>query len=80
MSAQAKKIIEEIRSLSPEDRRLVALEFVDDADDEMDGSTEEVEKAWALEIERRVAEVDAGLVTPVPFEDALARIEASLSR
>jgi putative addiction module component (TIGR02574 family) len=36
----------------------------------------EMEAAWDAEAARREAELDAGTVKPVPFEEAMARLEA----
>lgn len=36
----------------------------------------EVEEAWAAEVERRNAEIEAGMVSMVPGPDALARLRA----
>ncbi|MEY4561220.1 MAG: hypothetical protein RLZZ618_497 [Pseudomonadota bacterium] len=38
----------------------------------------EVEDAWSMEINRRVAEVEAGRMTVAPIEDALARARRSI--
>jgi putative addiction module component (TIGR02574 family) len=38
----------------------------------------EVEAAWAVEVERRVAELDAGAVEPVPAEEAFRRARERL--
>ena len=38
----------------------------------------EVEEAWAAEIERRIADVEAGRVRLVPAADAIARARAAL--
>lgn len=40
----------------------------------------EVEDAWAIEIERRLAEVEAGSVQLVPVEEAIKRARQALSR
>jgi len=40
-------------------------------------SAAEVEAAWSDEIQRRLTEVDAGLVTPVPWAEARLRIFAA---
>jgi len=40
-------------------------------------SAAEVEAAWSDEIQRRLNEVDAGLVTPVPWAEARRRIFAA---
>ncbi|WP_437636852.1 addiction module protein [Sorangium sp. So ce854] len=45
--------------------------------DEPEQSTEEVEVAWAEEIQQRLADVDAGVVTPVPWPEARRRILAA---
>ena len=47
--------------------------------DEAEDVTEDVEAAWAEGIQRRLAEVDAGLVTPVPWPEARQRILAAAS-
>ncbi|XXY51231.1 addiction module protein [Sorangium sp. So ce269] len=45
--------------------------------DEPEQSTEEVEAAWAEEIQQRLADVDAGVVAPVPWPEARRRILAA---
>ncbi|WP_437875280.1 addiction module protein [Sorangium sp. So ce513] len=42
--------------------------------DEPEPTTEEVEAAWAEEIQQRLADVDAGVVTPVPWPEARRRV------
>lgn len=39
----------------------------------------EIEQAWAVEVERRVAEIESGAVQVIPMEDALARVRAALA-
>ena len=46
-------------------------------DDEQ--TTEDVESAWAEEIRQRLADVDAGVVTPIPWTEARRRILAAAS-
>ncbi len=38
----------------------------------------EIEDAWAIEVERRIAEVEAGSVQVIPIADALAQARAKL--
>ena len=38
------------------------------------GGESEVEAAWKAEIDRRVAEIEAGTAQGIPVEDSLARI------
>jgi putative addiction module component (TIGR02574 family) len=39
----------------------------------------EIDNAWAEEVERRIAEVEAGVVQVVPIAEALARVRAHLA-
>ncbi|KYF93771.1 MULTISPECIES: addiction module protein [Sorangium] len=59
--------------LSAEDRAAVAAALIQSLD-EPEQTTEEVEAAWAEEIQQRLADVDAGVVTPVPWPEARRRI------
>jgi hypothetical protein len=45
--------------------------------DEGEDAAEEVEAAWADEIQQRLADVDAGVVTPIPWPEARRRIVAA---
>jgi len=38
----------------------------------------EIEEAWAVETERRLAEIESGAVQAIPIADALAQIRAAL--
>jgi putative addiction module component (TIGR02574 family) len=65
----------EALKLAPADRshlieRLIATLDVD----------QEVDEAWAREADRREAELDAGTVTAVSGQDAIARLKARLAR
>ncbi|MGK3987387.1 addiction module protein [Sorangium sp. So ce136] len=62
--------------LSAEDRAAVAAALIQSLD-EPEQTTEEVEAAWAEEIQQRLADVDAGVVTPVPWPEARRRILAA---
>ncbi|WP_437853476.1 addiction module protein [Sorangium sp. So ce363] len=62
--------------LSAEDRAAVAAALIQSLD-ETEQTTEEVEAAWAEEIQQRLADVDAGVVTPVPWPEARRRILAA---
>ncbi len=42
------------------------------------GTDAEIEEAWAIEAERRDAEIDEGKVTTVPGAEILARLRAEL--
>ncbi|WP_437835572.1 addiction module protein [Sorangium sp. So ce1153] len=62
--------------LSAEDRAAVAAALIQSLD-EPEQTTEEVEAAWAEEIQQRLADVDAGVVSPVPWPEARRRILAA---
>ena len=38
----------------------------------------EIEEAWAAEVERRIADVENGVVQLIPIADALAQVRARL--
>jgi hypothetical protein len=40
----------------------------------------EVEEAWDQEVDRREAELESGVTTEVPGQEAIARLRARLSR
>ncbi len=71
MSTSLEAIQAEVSRLSPADRsrlleHLIASLEVDD----------EVEAAWEAVADEREADVAAGKVRPIPFEEAIARLEA----
>lgn len=39
----------------------------------------EIDNAWAEEVERRIAEVEAGVVQVIPIAEAVARVRAHLA-
>ncbi len=59
--------------LSPEDRAVLADHLLASL-----ATEREVEDAWAVEIERRIIEVEAGRMSVSPVEDAIARAKQSL--
>jgi len=40
----------------------------------------EIEEAWAVEVERRIREVESGTVPTIPLAEALAQARAALVR
>ena len=64
--------------LPVEARAAVAAELIASLDG-VDEVEEDVEAAWAEEIRRRLADVDAGVVTPIPWPEARRRILAAAS-
>ena len=71
----AKTVLAEALGLDSDERAEVAAELIASLDGEAD---EGVEAAWAAEIERRMAAIDAGTVTLTPWPDAKRRIEEEI--
>jgi putative addiction module component (TIGR02574 family) len=65
MSRTLTEVWKEAADLSEKDRADLAGLLIESLEGEPD---HEVEAAWAAEIERRVAEVEAGTVKTVPWE------------
>ena len=68
MSSQLEMLKAQALKLSPEERaqlaeRLIASVFQDN----------EIEDAWAVEVERRIKEIEAGRAQLIPAADAIAR-------
>jgi putative addiction module component (TIGR02574 family) len=60
------EIFREAAELSEQDRATLAGLLIESLEGEPDP---DVEAAWAAEIERRVAELDAGTVQTIPWEE-----------
>ena len=71
MARSARELFEEAMRLDPEERATLMRLLVDTLDAESD---EGVEDAWRVEIERRLAELDAGAVQTVPWQELRARL------
>jgi putative addiction module component (TIGR02574 family) len=65
------EIFREATELSEQDRATLAGLLIESLEGEADP---EVEAAWAAEIERRVAELDAGTVKTIPWEEVRQRL------
>lgn len=71
-----KEIEAEIRKLDLRDRATLAKWIVESLDDL---SEAEVEALWAEEAERRLDELEQGLVTEIPDREVLRRARAAIS-
>jgi putative addiction module component (TIGR02574 family) len=71
MASDALKLLEEALELPVEARAALVGSLLESLDDVVD---EDVEQAWALEIARRLEEVQSGKVRPVPWAEARRRI------
>ena len=74
MNDRVRAIVEEARKLAPEER-LELFDLLDAtfADDEGDGTPDEVQAAWLDEVERRAARADRGETRSIDFDEAMAR-------
>lgn len=73
MNAQIEHLMDEALALTPEERSVLALALIDSLPAEDEPS---VEKAWADEIRRRLADLDAGVVKAIPWAEVRARLDA----
>lgn len=76
MSRTFTDLWKEASDLSEKDRADLAGLLLESLEDEPD---EDVEAAWAAEIARRVAELDAGTVASIPWEQVRQRLAARLN-
>jgi putative addiction module component (TIGR02574 family) len=75
MTSDVQDVLAAALRLPVEARAALAAELIHSLDQAE--IAEEVEDAWAEEIQRRLADVDAGTVTPVPWPEARRRILAA---
>ncbi len=77
MSSRAQKLVEELRSLSEEERadviaQVIPLENGDDAED--------MDPAWKTELQRRVDSIATGDATLLDFEESYLRLIAKFDQ
>jgi putative addiction module component (TIGR02574 family) len=66
MTSQAKKLLDEALQLSPMEREALAGQLFDS----LETNDPDAERCWQAEIERRITELDQGLVKPIPWREA----------
>ena len=71
MARSARELFEEAMRLRPEERETLMRLLIDTLDS---SSEEKVDEAWRVEIERRMAELDAGAIESVSWEELRARL------
>lgn len=77
MSTTADTILGTALTLPRDERAWLASELIASLDQ---GEDADVEAAWAVEIERRIAEVESGEAKTVSWEEARARIKSTLEK
>ena len=71
MSTHVTELFEKASVLSENERATLAGLLMESLESEVDP---DVEEAWRVEIERRLAELDAGTVETVPWETVKAKL------
>jgi putative addiction module component (TIGR02574 family) len=66
MTSKTKKLLDQALRLPPAEREALAGQLFDSLEKEDPGA----EAAWQVEIERRIAELDQGIVKPIPWAEA----------
>ena len=69
------ELSERAKVLPPEDRARLAEELLASLEE---SPSAEVDAAWDVEIQRRIAEVEAGTATLAPAKEVFARVRQSL--
>lgn len=75
MSSTLESVLADALRLGPSARAEIAAELLASLDAPVDP---EAEAAWTAEIERRVAELDAGVASLGSWDDVRRRIEATI--
>lgn len=73
MSTQFEILEAEVLKLVSADRALLAEHIIASLDED-----NEIESAWADEVERRVAEVESGVIVGMSFEEVVAQARSAL--
>jgi putative addiction module component (TIGR02574 family) len=73
MASEVENVLVAALRLPATARAAVVAELIESLD-EPEQPGEDIKAAWAEEIRRRLADVDAGRVTPIPWAEARRRI------
>lgn len=65
------ELLKKVLSLGEQDRALLARALIESLHGEVDSG---VEDAWPSEIQKRVSELEAGAVEPVPWSEVRERL------
>jgi putative addiction module component (TIGR02574 family) len=81
MTAIGNRILQDALSLSEQERSEIAARLIESLDQPSDAEeAAAVEKAWAAEIERRCAELDAGTAGATDWQDVRLHIQTKILR
>lgn len=73
MSSQVEVLEAEAMKLTAEERARLADRLIESLSEDA-----QVEEAWAVEVERRIAEIEAGRAPVIPAAEAIARARDAL--
>jgi putative addiction module component (TIGR02574 family) len=76
MSVSVKELEDKALELGAQERAKLISALIASLEGEVQGSTEEIAAAWDAEIERRVAEMEAGRLRFVDANEALRALRA----
>jgi putative addiction module component (TIGR02574 family) len=80
MNARVKQILDAAQELSVKERAQVAQGLLNSLDEDFEAPpAEDVARAWAAEIARRVTELDEGRVKGIPAAEVLERAREALT-
>ena len=79
MTQRTQDLLREALALPVDERAEVAAQLLASLDED-DVATEDVEAAWAVEIEKRARRVLSGQSEGIPWEDVRRRAEAELPK
>ena len=65
--------------LSPPDRDELIRTLIESIDGAPEGTPEEIARAWDDEIERRIADLEAGKTKSIPADEVFAEIRAMIA-
>jgi putative addiction module component (TIGR02574 family) len=80
MGSTAESLLHQALTLPEEDRAEIATRLIASLDADSRESRQDVEEAWAAEIERRCEALDAGATTTRSWTEVRRRIETDLLR
>lgn len=78
MSARLKEIAGQALSLTPKERGELIHRLIVSLEGEAEDSPEAIAKAWDEEIDRRVADMEAGRTKWIPADEVMAHLRAKI--
>ena len=80
VTTSANRVLKDALGLSERERAEIAAQLISSLDAASSDDADEVRDAWAAEIERRCAALDAGTATTTSWDETRRRTEAAIRR